>query len=89
MNTYNKYHAATRCPSPDLRTGLTVTYTNTTFGSVAVYSCALPVGYRLAGNNTRVCQPDGTWTGIAPYCLSNYKIIFATTKSSQGILFSI
>ena len=62
-----------------------MTYTNTTFGSVAVYSCA--VGYRLAGNNTRVCQPNGTWTGVAPSCISTFmRFLFTILHGKEFFL---
>jgi len=39
---------------------------NTTFGSVVRYSCN--TGYKIEGNNTRVCQTNGSWTGKDPSC---------------------
>ena len=45
-----------------------VSVTSTTFGSVATYSCA--TGYDLSGPDTRVCQDDGTWSGIELTCES-------------------
>ena len=41
----------------------------TTFGSVANYSCNL--GYRLVPeNNARLCQVNETWSGMDPMCQS-------------------
>ena len=45
-----------------------VTFANTTFGSVATYSCNR--GFVLDGNKTRVCQEDGLWSYEAPECFS-------------------
>ena len=39
----------------------------TTLGQRATYSC--DTGYNLVGNNTRVCQATGVWSGSAPTCL--------------------
>ena len=39
----------------------------TTFGSVANYSCNF--GYRLVPeNNARLCQANATWSGMDPMC---------------------
>ena len=34
--------------------------------SVAIFVCN--IGYVLVGNRQRVCQPDGTWSGMVPRC---------------------
>ena len=39
----------------------------TTFGQTATYSCN--TGYNLVGDNTRVCQATGVWSGSEPTCL--------------------
>ena len=36
------------------------------YSSVATYSCG--VGQTLVGQETRVCQENGTWSGDAPLC---------------------
>ena len=38
----------------------------TTFGQTATYSC--DTGYNLVGDNTRMCQASGNWSGSAPTC---------------------
>ena len=35
-------------------------------GSEVEYQCR--VGYILKGDSERHCQPNGHWSGIAPYC---------------------
>ena len=35
-------------------------------GGIATYSCNS--GYELVGRDTRTCQNDGVWSGIAPMC---------------------
>ena len=44
-----------------------VTQTGTEFESTAEYSC--DAGFRLIGNDTIVCQADGTWSD-PPTCIS-------------------
>ena len=39
---------------------------NTTFGSIASYSC--DTGYNLVGSSTSVCPADGEWSGEIPVC---------------------
>lgn len=38
----------------------------TVYNSVAEYNCTS--GHMLDGNQERVCQSDGTWSGISPSC---------------------
>ena len=40
----------------------------TYIGSIATYSCNK--GYSLVGFETRICQADRTWSGLAPTCES-------------------
>ena len=35
-------------------------------GSIALYSCA--VGFVINGDDRRVCQSDGQWSGKEPFC---------------------
>ncbi|CAI8024486.1 CUB and sushi domain-containing protein 2, partial [Geodia barretti] len=37
-----------------------------TFGSVATYSCS--AGCQPVGPSTRLCEADGTWSGLPPLC---------------------
>lgn len=41
-------------------------FDSTTFGSVVTYSCQ--AGYVLEGDETRVCEEDGQWSGDNPSC---------------------
>ena len=36
-------------------------------GSIATYTC--DSGYSLDGSETRECQDDGNWDGVAPTCI--------------------
>jgi len=45
-----------------------VSYTTTTEGSVADYSC--DEGYDLVGVTQRICQSNNTWSGDVPTCES-------------------
>ena len=38
----------------------------TTFGQTATYSCN--TGYKFVGDNTRMCQATGVWSGDIPTC---------------------
>ena len=53
-----------------------VTVTMTTLGGVASYTC--DSSFRLIGMDSRQCPENGTWSGDAPVCESNYRI----TKNS-------
>ena len=61
-------HANTHNPA-DLGTldNGNVTFTNTTFDSVATYSSN--PGYALDGDATRKCLADGTWSATIPSCI--------------------
>jgi CUB/sushi domain-containing protein len=41
--------------------------TGVTVGSTATYTCN--DNYQLMGASTRMCQPDGTWSGEEPMCI--------------------
>ena len=68
----------TGCGAPGLplggRDGLRLSYTNTTINSIAVYSC--DTGYILIGNNTRMCQRNGNWSGHAPSCRNEWVEVY-------------
>lgn len=46
--------------------GGSVVHTGRTIGSEATYNCRQ--GFSLQGNMTRICQPDGMWSGNEPTC---------------------
>ena len=49
--------------------GGTISYSgNTTYDSMATYSC--DTGYDLQGGATRTCQADGHWDESEPSCIS-------------------
>ena len=50
-----------------------VDFSSTTFNSKATYSC--DKGYVLVGQELRVCQVNGDWSGKAPTCRSMYLAI--------------
>ena len=65
---------------------------NTTFGSIASYSC--DTGYNLIGSSTVVCQADGEWSGEIPVCTVTgrqyfEKVSFQDTSFNTTILFQI
>ena len=47
-----------------------VDFSSTTFNSKATYSC--DKGYVLVGQELRVCQANGDWSGEAPTCRSEF-----------------
>ena len=51
-----------------------VTFTTTTEGSVANYTC--DTGYDPVGDSTRTCQSDEQWSGSEPTCQSKFVINF-------------
>ena len=54
------------CGSPGIPSHGSVTLYNTTAGCEAVFGC--DSGYRLVGNATLVCQPNGKWSEMEPTC---------------------
>ena len=43
-----------------------VTFSSTSFGSTATYSC--DAGYELVGEATTTCESSGQWIGTVPVC---------------------
>ena len=64
-------YAAVDCGNlTDISNGL-VSLTETTFGSIATYSC--DEGFGLQGSSERVCEATGQWNGSEPLCESNQR----------------
>lgn len=53
-----------------------VVQSDNTVGSTATYTCF--DGYELLGEDTRICQDDGDWSGDEPLCIRKWvdKFIF-------------
>lgn len=60
-----------------------VTLTGTTVNSTATYGCNS--SYVISGNNTRLCQSDGVWSGIEPTC-SEFSLSFSLRVENTGLL---
>ena len=45
-----------------------VNSSSTTVGSEARYECFL--GFELNATEQRICQENGTWSGVEPSCIS-------------------
>ena len=54
------------CGYPGVTNHGSVTLYDTTVECEAVYEC--DHGYKLVGNATRTCQPNGKWSGTQPTC---------------------
>ena len=62
--------------------GGVVCYNGTTEGSRAVYTCT--GGYNLVGNEARVCQSDGIWSGSTPQCVQEEGGMDSSQLHNQG-----
>ena len=45
----------------------------TTLGSEVTYNC--DPSFSLRGDESRTCQPDGSWSGEDPVCEGNHYVI--------------
>ena len=62
--------AVVDCAEPPSLLNGSVNFTDTVFGSLAVYTCL--TGYNITGNVTRTCLANGSWTDSAPFCERKY-----------------
>ncbi len=60
------FNAAVDCGKLDDPDYGEVDFSSTKFKSKATYSC--DDGFFLVGDETRVCQANGKWSGEAPIC---------------------
>ncbi len=61
-----------------------VVVTNTgLYPSVATYAC--DGGFNLVGSDTRTCQTDGTWSGIAPACSRVCDVVGAPANGTVSV----
>jgi len=56
-----------QCKDPDSFDGVLFKVSTYSVGGVAQYSC--PRGHNMQGNNTRICQKNGSWSNKAPNCI--------------------
>ena len=59
-------YSVTDCGDPPSISHGEVTFSSTTFGSTAIYSCN--VGYELDEESTLTCEAGGQWSGTVPEC---------------------
>ena len=64
-----------------------VTFTTTTVGSGANYSC--DAGFVLMGLSSRVCVVNGSWSGEAPVCRGELKVLNFAFKTFVDFEFAI
>ena len=62
--------AVVDCAEPPSLLNGSVNFTDTVFGSLAVYTCL--TGYNITENVTRTCLANGSWTDSAPFCERKY-----------------
>lgn len=55
------------CPTLQNPANGRVTLTGVTFGSTATYEC--DSGFVLVGDEERMCQDSGEWSGDEPLCI--------------------
>ena len=55
------------CEPLNVPSGGLVIVRNSSDGCEAVYRCSRGNKF-ISGNTTRVCQPNGTWSGTPPTC---------------------
>lgn len=58
------------CESENLSENLIMDVGTRAVGSVASFKCVK--GRTLVGNETRICQKTGKWTGKSPICIRKY-----------------
>ena len=72
-NFFFHYSIVNNCNSLSDPVNGSVDLPETVFRSSATYSC--DSGFLLIGNDTRVCQEDGQWSGDDPVCQSKFEIV--------------
>ena len=57
-------------------------FTGRYYGDRAIYTC--DSGHQLVGNEERVCQETGLWSGSEPYCKKRGELRSWPVTKSQG-----
>ena len=70
----NTFVIVVDCGDPGLPLNAARVLTGTTFSSRVTYTCS--VNFMLSGEETRVCQADGTWSGALPTCERMFVCVF-------------
>ena len=76
-------HLAKNCRDLSTSSNGQVTYSDTTYPSVATYSCG--TGFGLVGDITRICSAEGTWSGSQPECRFIYLGFYVAFNTVQVI----
>ena len=76
------------CGEPGLpvanSSGLLLTYTNVTYGSIVIYSCTS--GYNIVGNANQTCTLNGSWNDNPPQCQGQKYIKLVPNMNSLYIV---
>ena len=60
-----------KCGDPGAVSNARKTGNSFSYNSVVTYTCN--PGYRISGSERRVCQGDGTWSGVPPKCSRTFQ----------------
>ena len=68
------FFLAASCPqlAPPMFGSVNFTQEPNRYGSNAIFSCRH--GFGMEGSPSRMCQVDGTWSGLTPSCMSETNI---------------
>ena len=76
--------SAKSCPDLEVSNGIILSSaTNYIYGHNISVICEL--GYQMQGENSLLCQANGTWDKETPTCIGKYCIVGSSSNCSQSI----